>query len=166
MTAMPIGAIAKFPNQCRSSIICIDQYENKAFVGALHNLCFAEPLVFHNLMQLIDHIDMLLNYMAFPQASTERRSFSSIRPMELTEQQLKKAIYEASSAPDGKLGTFSIRILFRQNASWQGSVRWLEENKEKQFRSALELIFLLDSAILAKQDNTDSLFDEKTTATG
>jgi hypothetical protein len=45
------------------------------------------------------------------------------------------------------MATFFVRIIFRQNASWQGSVLWLEGQREQRFRSALELIFLLDNAL-------------------
>lgn len=40
-----------------------------------------------------------------------------------------------------------MRILFRQNASWQGSVLWREGGQEERFRSALELVLLMDSAL-------------------
>ena len=40
-----------------------------------------------------------------------------------------------------------VRILFRQNASWQGTVLWSEGGQEERFRSALELALLLDSAL-------------------
>ena len=39
-----------------------------------------------------------------------------------------------------------MRVIFRQNASWQGSVTWLEEEKEENFRSVLELVLLMHSA--------------------
>lgn len=44
-------------------------------------------------------------------------------------------------------GTFIIRILERQNATWQGSVTWIEEQREQNFRSALELLKLIDGAL-------------------
>ncbi len=43
-------------------------------------------------------------------------------------------------------GTFLVKILYRQNHSWQGEVIWAETNERKYFRSALELIRLIDSA--------------------
>ena len=51
----------------------------------------------------------------------------------------------------GALTTFAIRILFQQNASWQGSLTWLKENKEWRFRSTLELILLMDSILTGKE---------------
>ncbi len=47
----------------------------------------------------------------------------------------------------GKKATFVVQIQYRQNATWQGKVKWVEKNEEKPFRSALELIKLLDSAV-------------------
>ncbi|MCI9263720.1 MAG: hypothetical protein HFF06_04025 [Oscillospiraceae bacterium] len=47
----------------------------------------------------------------------------------------------------GELATFDIRILFRQNSSWQGSVLWQEGDREESFRSVLELVLLMDSAM-------------------
>lgn len=35
----------------------------------------------------------------------------------------------------------------RQNATWQGTVTWVDRNEKQQFRSALELIKLIESAL-------------------
>jgi len=45
------------------------------------------------------------------------------------------------------LAAFQITIYFHQHSSWQGTVRWVEKNEERCFRSTLELIFLLDTAL-------------------
>lgn len=45
----------------------------------------------------------------------------------------------------GKLATLRMRVMFRQNASWQGSVKWVEEDLEENFSSVLELLLLIDS---------------------
>ena len=47
----------------------------------------------------------------------------------------------------GEKATFFLKVLFRQNAGWQGSVTWLEGGQEQSFRSVLELLGLLDSAL-------------------
>ena len=44
-------------------------------------------------------------------------------------------------------GTFIVKILNEQNSTWQGSVTWVEEQRTQNFRSALELIKLIDGAI-------------------
>ena len=44
-------------------------------------------------------------------------------------------------------GTFVIKILNKQHSTWQGSVTWVEEQKTQNFRSALELLKLIDGAL-------------------
>jgi hypothetical protein len=58
--------------------------------------------------------------------------------MELSEEDMEKKT--------GDKGTFVVKIRYRQNSTWQGHVTWVEENKTVPFRSALELLKLLDSA--------------------
>lgn len=47
----------------------------------------------------------------------------------------------------GRKASFIVRVTSRQNATWQGSISWTEKGVTKHFRSALELIKLIDSAL-------------------
>ena len=47
----------------------------------------------------------------------------------------------------GHKASFIVRVTSRQNATWQGSISWTERGITKHFRSALELIKLIDSAL-------------------
>lgn len=46
-----------------------------------------------------------------------------------------------------KTANFDIKIISQENQTWQGTIQWLEEGKKQNFRSALELIRLIDSAL-------------------
>lgn len=43
--------------------------------------------------------------------------------------------------------TFVVQIVDSQNATWQGTVTWTEGKQTKPFRSALELLKLIDSSL-------------------
>lgn len=43
--------------------------------------------------------------------------------------------------------TFVVQVQFRQNATWQGTITWTDEKKTRHFRSALEMLKLMDDAI-------------------
>ena len=46
--------------------------------------------------------------------------------------------------------TFVVKIHYNQNATWQGTVDWINQKKQtrsQHFRSALELIRLIDSTM-------------------
>ena len=47
----------------------------------------------------------------------------------------------------GHKASFIVRVTSRQNATWQCSISWTERGVTKHFRSALELIKLIDSAL-------------------
>lgn len=42
---------------------------------------------------------------------------------------------------------FIVDIRCRENATWQGEVLWVDQNKQCSFRSALELLKLIDGAL-------------------
>ena len=127
-------------NEFRTTVVCVDGYENKALSGRFYNPYCEAGESFESLTQMLLKIDDMLNEMRLPQ------SFTAVRTFAPGGGGLSKNT-PAVAAHEGKLATFSVRILFRQNASWQGSVTWLEGGQEQSFRSVLELIFLMDSAL-------------------
>lgn len=46
-----------------------------------------------------------------------------------------------------KKQTFILEINDTQNQSWQGRVEWIQGQKKESFRSAMELLHLLDSVV-------------------
>ena len=43
--------------------------------------------------------------------------------------------------------TFVVQVISAQNATWQGVVTWAEDKRKQPFRSALELLKLIDSSL-------------------
>ncbi len=133
-------------NEYRTTIVCVDSYEDQKLCGRFYNPYFPEGKTFRNLIQFIKELDQTLNQMNFPQSFTAIRNFSPMPDL-------------STGPPEvdilaGNKATFALRILFRQNASWQGSITWLEGKREQSFRSVLELIFLMDSAVNGQVEHT------------
>ncbi len=57
----------------------------------------------------------------------------------------KGAIMKSRKEKTGR-ADFLIEIRYTEHSSWQGTVKWLDSQKEICFRSALELLKILDSA--------------------
>jgi hypothetical protein len=51
-----------------------------------------------------------------------------------------------SNENQGK-GTFIVRVEYCQNETWQGKVTWADKDKSMHFRSALELVKLMNEAL-------------------
>ena len=125
----------------RSIRLCVDSYRGGEMKGRYYNQGLdGGGRVFESLAQFLISAENLFDAMNFPQAFTAKRS---------SERGSKAASGEcaASGAQTGERGTFVIRLLFRQHTSWQGSITWLETGREETFRSVLELILLMDSAL-------------------
>ena len=124
----------------RVIMVYVDSYQDKVPQGRFHIAAYPEIIPFKSLTDLLMQIQNRLEQERFPQSFTEIRRFQA--PEKVPQQNT----LSADTMP-GKLATFGIRILFRQNASWQGSIRWTEGGQEESFRSVLEMITLLDSAL-------------------
>ena len=62
-----------------------------------------------------------------------------------------------------KTETFIIKVMDQQNATWQGSVTWVDEQREQYFRSTLELLKLIDGALEKRNDDENSDEDKRRT---
>ena len=121
-------------------MVYVDSVSDRIPTGRYHMASDPEPKPFHGFAPLLIGINEMLDRENFPQAFEELRKFHI--PSELSKPFLPRA-----NQNSGTLATLSLRILFRQNASWQGSVTWLEGNQEIFFRSVLELLVLMDNVL-------------------
>ena len=126
-------------NEYRTTMVCVDSYENGVISGRLYNPYLESGQKFSSVMEFLKTMDTVLDKMNFPQSFTAARTFAPAPT-------LRNEVADPGIR-SGKLATFAIKVLFRQNASWQGSVVWVEEEREASFRSALELLKLLDSVL-------------------
>ena len=120
-------------------LVCVDAYEEGNPSGRFYN-AFQETEEFSSLSRMLIRIEELLNAQRTPQSYIAHRTFSTV--VEPREEEPPPAVFRK-----GGRATFELKILFRQHSSWQGTVFWQEEKQEKSFRSVLELILLLDSAL-------------------
>ncbi len=158
---------------CRTSIIKIYEYENRELCGTLENSCLPQKIYFRSSMQMIFMLEELYDELNFPQATTETRSFVSIQTnylltkqkvQQLRDQaaaaraQEKQAVLEQTGMEEGiPLATFILSLQYRANSSWQGNISWKKMNYTVQFRSLLELLHLLDEALLLVQSSGGSV---------
>ena len=126
-------------NEYRTTVVCIDDYEDGVPVGRFYNPYSPNGEKFRGIVRFLGRMEDTLDRMNYPQAFTTARAFS--RPYS------NMAAPSGEKLREGKIATFAVRILFRQNASWQGSVTWLENDRSQSFRSVLELVLLMDSAL-------------------
>lgn len=132
------------PYEMKTSIIHVLSYEGKNLEGYLENAFFKGRRYFSNLTQMIFVVEELLDSMVFPPRATSLRSFTAGTPHRVQ-------VAHKSSSSEKPIASFRLSVLFRQNASWQGNIQWMEDHTATPFRSVLELVQLMDS-VLAQYD--------------
>ena len=139
--------------------IGIDQYNGSDWNGKIYTRLNKEAINFRNIGEMLEVLESIWNAIGYPQESLINRSFviqqnSKVKkdPIDVsyledgTKDKIKVELSEADMEKRrGEQDTFIVRIQYRQNATWQGHVTWVDENKTVPFRSALELIKLIDS---------------------
>ncbi|HOF99519.1 MAG TPA: hypothetical protein PK438_01355 [Clostridia bacterium] len=126
------------PYEIKTSLVKITSYADRELRGTLYNPYFARELRFSNALQFLALVEELLDAIGCPQKAMETPGFRSARCESAPEE-------DAHERP--ALATFKLNVLFRQNASWQGRLVWLEKKSETQFRSVLELLMILDNVL-------------------
>ena len=48
--------------------------------------------------------------------------------------------------------SFIVTVRSHENATWQGTVQWVEGGEQQNFRSVLELLKLMDSAMVEERE--------------
>lgn len=144
MEVQPLNYSKFAPNAFRTCIVKVGSYENKNAVGVLSNPNLELDLQFNSSTQLLLAMDELLDAISMPQRAMSPRSFE---PRDCGAGICDPVHADQHQKP---IAIFKIDVIFRQNASWQGNVVWLDTKEEAQFRSVLELLIIIDSAIEKK----------------
>jgi hypothetical protein len=64
---------------------------------------------------------------------------------------MKKQSYNRQKSTTTGGNNFLISVYYNENHSWQGVVQWLDTGKKVHFRSEIELMNLIHTAVLSTQ---------------
>lgn len=108
-----------------------------------------------SIFDMVCDIEADLSANKFPHNTIQYRAWNASETVEVSRTSTniinigdarEDAIIQTQNTP-----TFIVRILYRQNATWQGTVQWMEGGQTRQYRSLNELLKLMDEAIRIAQ---------------
>ena len=141
----------------------ISVYEIGRMRGLLHSQYLEEPYEFFSYIRMIEKMEEIFDSKKFPQAFMTPRKFSNAKTGEKKREAERNDNMKDTVKPiaqeevAGSKCTFEITVKFRQNATWQGQILWAEKNLKQNFRSVLEMLKLMDEALL--EDGEDVSVD-------
>lgn len=131
--------------------ICINRKNGVDYEGEIWEEYDTEPAHFTSMLGAVRYIENFLDELNFPQRAMIPRSFTGTSAQRAQTGRHRERVKRMNNleAKNGEEGTFIVQIKYRQNATWQGQVVWAEQNRKEYFRSALELLRLIDGAMSA-----------------
>lgn len=115
------------PCQSREALVTVLSYQNGIVEGYLQHPRLQRKVEIQNLAQLLLMLNDLLDLEDCPNS-----------PLPFVSQE---------EPGREQIAVFRIQILFREHYTWQGRLIWQNENQEAVFRSAIELIQLIDEIL-------------------
>ena len=138
---LPVKMNLSAPNMVN---VCVDRRSGEACTGRLYCRYMEEKIPFENQYHLLKIMEEFMDRIGYPQSSVEMRSYKK-KSRIFGEVPGIMARGEEIFQERGDLGTFIIHVKYRQNATWQGEAAWIEKGIVKPFRSALELLKMIDN---------------------
>ena len=131
--------------------VCIDKREGDGICGRVLGQRLTAPIEFYDIGDFLLKIDALLDAQNFPQAFERPRKFLDgiKRQVPAAESDELALSAETVTAASGELATFTLHVVTRRGATWQGFVRWADSSDRQEFHSALELVKLVDDHLTA-----------------
>lgn len=141
-------------------VLCVDRRIKGNIEGTLFHGYDREGFPFFGFEDVLRKSEALFDALGFPRRGTKERSFEkAVRKKadrsETAERMAKVMSDEELLRRHGELGTFVIRVQHRQHSTWQGLVTCMETREEIPFRSALELMKLIDGVLDQTEQKTE-----------
>lgn len=154
-------------------MIQIASFEEGCITGFFYHPFTNRGAEFFSELELLQMMDQWMNHIEYPQSTVRYRDFMKRKKRnpkgdeELMDSEALKdsQVLSPVGNPDclrsgDSRATFIVRVQFRQNATWQGNIQWADAQRSKPFRSVLEMLTLMNSA-LGTADN--AVWDEENT---
>lgn len=131
-----------------SIILGVDERERQCIKGRVYHAYTEGAIAVRSFDEVVWIAEKLFNDLGYPQMTTNDREFGGSSYSYRKKEEMVKVMDDKTLLEQqGDLGTFIIRVQHRQHSSWQGKVTWIEENETVNFRSALELMKMIDHVL-------------------
>lgn len=129
--------------------ICVDRSDQSGFSGRIFHCLSTFAIPFMGPQKIFTEMENVFDRIGYPQSSTQLRTFSANKQLGSPVKEVVTNLMNEKeiTSQRGDKGTFIVHIQYRQNATWQGKVTWAEKNCTLNFRSALELLKMIDGAL-------------------
>jgi hypothetical protein len=127
-------------------LITVGSESDTALQGCIFSGYYGKYMEFHDANELLMEMQELCDSVQYPQSTFKCRTFGVKHRKQVIRRAGDFVDEDINEEVEQDKATFLVHIQFRQNATWQGSINWVEKDRTQNFRSALEMLRLIDEA--------------------
>lgn len=128
-----------------TSIVSLAPFQGQ-MKGRVFSVYFQKTFSFQSDFEMVKGMKDLFDCIDFPQVEFQQRSFFEKRAKQIVRKAEDTLDCGLEEELDKQKSTFIVNVLYRKNATWQGSITWVDQNRTQNFRSALEMLELMEQA--------------------
>ena len=138
--------------------IAVDENDDGRIRGSVYSQRLKEPIPFTDAADMLLRIENVLDEQDFPRAFQKKRTFGAAAKK--AAQKGGEAVQDSEDEDDdgymdqetvnrakGRVSTFDVNVITRQNTSWQGYLDWLDESPKIAYNSVLELLSMIEAGL-------------------
>lgn len=122
-------------------LVALDDIVNCDYNGIVQHVQSGDCWKYHGILDLLSVLQELVR----EQLPATHRERTWMRRLSRKERVIPMSDQRMEIKGEG--ATFLMHIQYRQNATWQGTLEWLEGKQKVAFRSTLELIRLMEQVV-------------------
>lgn len=147
--------LTELPLSARIFMMAVERTSDCHLRGIIYHLFYDHPTEFLDVADAILQMDRMMDGLQCPQRDTKRRRFGTAKHRKVSHQETKsqtktqQPYWPPRTFLERPLGmqVFYIQVYYRQHSSWQGDVYSYKRREKRRFRSVLELLYLIQSAL-------------------
>lgn len=143
--------ILRWPRSTYRITVCGSLNAGEAL--AAQSLSSGQSRLFPSLWGLLRWIEQDIDDSGYPQKMFQYRTWGR-KGAKMTDRNEELDPQATREEPIGG-ATFIVQVLCRQNATWQGTIQWVQARQTQTFRSEYEMLRLMDEAVLSSARETE-----------
>lgn len=128
------------------SIIYLNPVCSETLKGRIYSEHYKKTMQFQSEWELLNGMNDMLDSIGFPQAAFKSRTFQYKKFKRIVKRVEDTVDESLNDCLKEKPTTFIVNVQYRMNGTWQGTITWVEQNLTQHFRSAFEMLKLMEQA--------------------
>lgn len=147
-------------SQANKILVHVKKYNQYDFSGLFYTPLQESAIPFSSFAELVLKLEHQFDELQFPQNAQKIKSFihGKNKQGEIKKTETEFCSHDIEQNGNSCKEKFYIHVLFRQNASWQGHIEWINRERSNDFRSTLELLHMIHEVLL-KQEKASASID-------